>query len=488
MKKLILFLLIGSLLILPLSGCFADNKQNEGTTPNNTTENTTPEVTTPEVTTPEVTTHDKIYPDPPEPSYAMSAQAPTEWEIANGDIPISLSFGLKEGCSSNAESFSNIIFEFCNNEKQIYVFKKIDIAEIEKPEYIVEYVYDEGRQIVGFNYAHTEEVELPLSMFSADSGYITIAMIEWEDDGTEKGASGAGGGTILYYKRNGENTLIISDKPIPESTTPDNPPEVTTPEVTTPPENNQVDPPFSGDELDKNSDLIVALVTYLQELNMDILMPPVSFTTQIYKIKQGNQPLHVAFDANDYYFVCVYNNKKFNYDDSIWVKYDNETAIQEYYNGIKLAKAFQINRSLSVTDILPSDKPVPDMEHFSLYEPVFENGINIAGAEIFDRTFIYLNDSTDETIYYSIGKYNYKMVVIPCVYFENQYYLSFRHYVIYSDGRQSEKSSYESMFGDYCDILSSKAIAEKYSVTNDSGFTWFYVLVPLEDFVNGVLK
>ena len=52
MKKLILFLLTAMLLILPLSGCFADNQQNEGTTPANTTENTTPEETTPEVTTP----------------------------------------------------------------------------------------------------------------------------------------------------------------------------------------------------------------------------------------------------------------------------------------------------------------------------------------------------------------------------------------------------------------------------------------------------
>lgn len=53
MKKLILFLLTATLLILPLSGCFANNKQNEGTTPTNTTENTTPESTTPEVTTPD---------------------------------------------------------------------------------------------------------------------------------------------------------------------------------------------------------------------------------------------------------------------------------------------------------------------------------------------------------------------------------------------------------------------------------------------------
>lgn len=67
MKKLILFLLTATLLILPLSGCFADNQQNEETTPNNTTENTTPEGTTPEVTTPEATTPGVTTPDnPPE--------------------------------------------------------------------------------------------------------------------------------------------------------------------------------------------------------------------------------------------------------------------------------------------------------------------------------------------------------------------------------------------------------------------------------------
>ena len=377
MKKLILFLLTAALLILPLSGCFAD-KQNEGTTPNNTTENTTPEETVPEVTTPDSATPEETTPN---------------------------------GTTENTT-----------------------------PE------------------ETTPEVTTP-------------------------------------------------DSTTPEETTPNNTtenttPEVTTPEATTPPENNQDDPPAiiippEGNqnhppvvegEVDKNSDLIVALVTYWKELSMDFLMPPFSFTDQIYTIEQGKQPLHVAFDPNDYYFVCAYNNEKFNYDDCTWVRYQDETAIQEYYNGIKLVKAFQINRSLSVTDILPSDKTVPDMEHFSLYEPVFENGINIADAEIFDRTFIYLNDSTDETIYYSIGKYDYKMVVIPCVYFENQYYLSFRHYVIHSDGRQTEKTSYEVMFGDYYDVLSDKAVAEKYSVTNDNGTTYFYVLVLLEDFVNGVLK
>ena len=208
MKKLILFLLIGTLLILPLSGCFADNKQNEGTTPNNTTENTTPEVTTPEVTT-----HDKIYPDPPEPHYAMSAQTPTEWEIASGDIPILLSFGLRE-YSGVDYMFSNIVFYLANSKGQMHVFKKIDIAEIEKSEYVIKEIWDENREdIVDLNYAHTETVNLPLSIFSEDSGFVQIFMRDWVDDGTENGLFGAGAGIKLYYTRDNTN-LIITQEPI----------------------------------------------------------------------------------------------------------------------------------------------------------------------------------------------------------------------------------------------------------------------------------
>ncbi len=245
MKKLILFLLTATLLILPLSGCFADNQQSEGTTPANTTENTTPDSTTPEstepdynpgpdettseVTTPEETTLPDNSPNnnvpndddaayivvgsdassgDPMSQYALSAKIPVEWNVAHGNIPILLSFGLHEGSSSNAYFFSNIIFEFGNNEKQFYVFKRMDIAEIEKPEYTVKCIYNEEWWVIGFLYTHTEAAELPLFMFSADSGYITIAMIEWEDDSTEKGKSGAGGGTLLYYKRDGEKIIM----------------------------------------------------------------------------------------------------------------------------------------------------------------------------------------------------------------------------------------------------------------------------------------
>ena len=482
MKRFILFLLVGALLLLPLSGCLADNKQDEGTTPNNTT---------PETTTPEETTHDIIYPDPPEPRYAMSAQAPTEWEIANGDIPISLSFGLKEYCSVD-DMFSNIVIYLVNSEDQTHVFKKIDIAEIEKPEYVVEYVYDEERQVVGFNYAHTETVNLPLSLFSEDSGFVQILMRDWVDDGTDEGQYGAGGGTILYYKRNGETTLIISDKPIQESTTPDNPPE-----VTTPPENNQNNPTTAtGEELDKSSDLIVALLAFWKELNEDILWSSVSFSSKIDAIKDGAQALHVVFDVNNYYFVCAYNspdNEKIYYEDCMWVKYDDETDIQEYYNGEKLAKAFQINKALSVIDILSGDTSVPNVEHFQTYNPMFENGVNIATPIVVNGTFIcvngsrYLNVPNDKTIYHYWGN-RFNKVTIDCVRLENQDYLSFHEYIIYKDGHYSSEVNYTYHLEEYYDILINAVEKEKYSVTTDKGNTIFYGVISIEDFVNGVLK
>ena len=140
--------------------------------------------------------------------YATSAKVPVEWKITNGDIPISLSFGLMKGSGAATEAFSDIIFLFENNEKQHYEFKKIDITEIEKTAYSVERVKNEEGQTIGYNYTHTELIELPLSIFSTDSGYISISMSEYMNDGTGKGNFGSGSGFRLYYKRNGENIVI----------------------------------------------------------------------------------------------------------------------------------------------------------------------------------------------------------------------------------------------------------------------------------------
>ena len=324
MKRFILFLLVGALLVLPLSSCFADNKQNEGTTPNNTTENTTPEATTPEVTTP------------------------------------------------------------------------------------------------------------------------------------------------------------------------DNPPE-----VTTPPENNQNNPTTAaGEELDKSSDLIVALLASLEELYKDILWPSVSFSSKIDAIKDGAQALHVVFDVNDYYFVCAYNspdNEKIRYEDCTWVKYDNETDIQEYYNGGKLVEAFQINKTLSVIDILSGDTSVPNVEHFQPHYPIFENGVNVATPIVVNETFIcvngfrYLNVANDKTIYHYWGN-RFELATISCVCLDGEYYLPF-YLATLEDGEifdaQQALSTDQITYtlGDYYDAIINIMNTDKYNVEVNEKYTYRYGVVYIYDFV-----
>lgn len=204
MKKLIAILLLGSLLILSLVGCNVPNSNNEVTTP----ESTTPDNIA------ESTTDDVILIDPPEVKYALSARVPLEWEIKNGDVSISLSFGLKKGCHPNDDSFSNIMLWYENVEGERHTFKTLDIEEIAQVEYVVEFVWDEsGENIFVSNYAHTETIELPLSIFSGDSGIIKIIMQEWIDDSTEEGMFGAGTGVTLYYERNNTKILITETNP-----------------------------------------------------------------------------------------------------------------------------------------------------------------------------------------------------------------------------------------------------------------------------------
>lgn len=332
MKRFILFLLVGAMLLLPLSGCFANNKQNEGTTPNNTTENTTPDATTPENTEPD---------------------------------------------------------------------------------------YNPG-------------------------------------------------------------------------------PDETTSEATTPPENDQNNPPMVEGELDKNSELIVELIAYLEQYLVEYDLISVSFSSKVNGIKNGAQPLHVAFDPNNYYFVGGYYNTEhkdsvidYRYaSEYVWVGYESEAEIQEYYNDMPCVVIFQINRALTVTNILSSE-PANDMEHFQIYKATFENGVNIAEPIVFDKTFIYLNNFInhfdEDTIYHSTSWYYHPNITISCICLDDQYCLSFFLYSTNADGTARESADYTYDFGKYYDILMSKMQEKKYSVTNENGITLFNGIIPLDDFVNDIL-
>lgn len=264
---------------------------------------------------------------------------------------------------------------------------------------------------------------------------------------------------------------------------------------TTTPENDQHDLPEIEGALDKNSDLIVTLVAYLKQYWVEYDMIGKSFADKIDDIKGGAQPLHVVFNPSDYYFVCAYYNPTHEYDEGMyccaeqytWMKYESAAEIKEYCNDIKFVVAFQINKALSVTNILSQETAVPDMEHFQIYKPLFEGGTNKDAPITFDQNFLYLNNADKATIYHCKAIYNHEYITIPCSYIDGQYYLSFFLYTIYSDGRKGEESDYVYSFGEYYDALMSVMEKDKYHVTDKYERTRFYGVISFDDFVHSTI-
>ncbi len=268
---------------------------------------------------------------------------------------------------------------------------------------------------------------------------------------------------------------------------------------------NTLNMPTSERELDKNSELVLTLVAYLEQYWVEYDLIGRSLENKINDIKNGIQPLHVVFDPDSYYFVCGYYNSPFENGDVgyekakeyTWVKYEDETEIQEYYNGIKWAVVFQINKALTITDILSNDTAVPNMEHFQIYKPTFENGANTAEPIVFDKTFIYLdnflNQLDEDVIYHSKSWYYHSNVTISCVYIDGEYYLPF-YLATLEDGeifdaqQALSTNQFTYTLGEYYDAIIRVMDTEKYSVVVNEKYTYRYGVVSIDDFVNSIFR
>ena len=149
-------------------------------------------------------------------------------------------------------------------------------------------------------------------------------------------------------------------------------------------------PPFeepvvnNGTELKSDDALVVALVEYMNELEVDHDMPAITTADKMDAIRDGQQALHVAFDPSKPYFVCAYSADGQQSGEYTWLKYANVGDITKEYEDLQMALAFQINPSLFVKDIMTEDATVPTMEHFQPYEPQFNEGLNTKAADTFD--------------------------------------------------------------------------------------------------------
>lgn len=199
-------------------------------------------------------------------------------------------------------------------------------------------------------------------------------------------------------------------------------------------------PPFeepvvnNGTELKSDDALVIALVEYLNELEVDHDMPAITTADKMDAIRDGQQALHVAFDSSKPYFVCAYSADGQQSGEYTWLKYANVGDITKEYEDLQMALAFQINPSLFVKDIMTEDAAVPTMEHFQPYEPQFNEGLNTKAADTFDETFIYLNSSDENAVYYSTTAYDHEWVTVPCRYLDNEYYYVREAFKEFSDG------------------------------------------------------
>ncbi len=237
-----------------------------------------------------------------------------------------------------------------------------------------------------------------------------------------------------------------------------------------------------------DNDIINALIEYLQQLRCDYEVPETSIEMKIDEIKNGTKPLLLDFNSSNSYFVCAYYESKISdyYRDATkytWIRFEKSDEILEYYKDKKLVVSFQINQASLVTDILDKDAKVPNVEHFQIYIPNFDEGVNTNSLITFDETFIYLNASENDNVYHStFTHYNYR-VTIPTHYFDYQYYITIPLKVVNPDGQLiNHDIVYD--FGKYHNELQIIMNTEKYSVKYENGVTIFYGLIEINNFAN----
>ncbi len=263
-----------------------------------------------------------------------------------------------------------------------------------------------------------------------------------------------------------------------------------------PPKDTTTEPTTPGTVLiAQNNELITRLA-------FELLMPYASIepiwgdtvASYIDGIKNGARPLHVDFGEGDRYFVCGYCNNEGTgsiginelISEYIWVRFESEDEIAESYNGEAFRAAFQIDRAFLVADLRSADAEVPNVEHHQRYTPYFEDGVNSAPAMAIDKTLIYVsrNSENTETKYITFsGPFDCKYDTMPCIRFEDQYYLSVKLYVDRPNGNRAETNlAYK--FGAYYDSLIAIMQTDTYSVTQDDGTVTTYGMIDLADFSN----
>ena len=118
-------------------------------------------------------------------------------------IPVEFSFGVVEGCGVDTNRYKEIVVYATNSDEQYFIIRQFSSEEFLQPEYTAKGVWNKDHtNYVDFIYGHKETIDLPLSMFTGDSGRIWIGFHECSHHNSEQHKRGNTGGVWLYYERN----------------------------------------------------------------------------------------------------------------------------------------------------------------------------------------------------------------------------------------------------------------------------------------------
>ncbi len=261
---------------------------------------------------------------------------------------------------------------------------------------------------------------------------------------------------------------------------------------------NEKEPP-TYNTIEVSDELIEQCINATTNADRTIL----SYADKINLIKNERvRPIHVMVDPDNYYFVCGYYNsnnilEKAHYGyarEYTWVAFNSLVDIKQYYNGLELICAFQVNKALACYDFISGEKSEINVEVCQRYTPVFYQGLNYEPAIECKRNFnfIYLHSPSqksandENTVYFApISPPISDPRMLTCVFLDGIAYVTYPLESINNYYDEIPQDDIEALakvyFGEYYDYLMDVMITDKYGVGKESGYITLYGLFRFED-------
>ena len=245
---------------------------------------------------------------------------------------------------------------------------------------------------------------------------------------------------------------------------------------------------------DVEEEISTQLSDYLRMLKLDYGLTDYTFENQINSLKDGRVPIFVNFSPKDCYYVCAYYNISHDVaegdggiyccvDNYTWVKFNKSTEIPQRYNDQEIIIVFQINRTDLIMNLLSEEIEPPIIQHFQMFEPEFIDGFNIKNSIEFSNIYIYLYGFDRRMILFSASNIFDRSLLIDCVFYENEYYVSNMIKKEIS-GKNTITVDLVYYFGEHYDYLTDSSREKIYVETNLAGVTTHYLLTDLNSFIN----